>query len=147
MFRSRKNVNKINIDFEVNESDGSYFSSKSKELNPEDVYSQLQFIFNKTGKFVIDNINENTISITTMPTLENNKKEAQVAELAKYLDSMKQDIENYIKDKAIKMKAYSVCSNGKLIDVYVDKIMAQFIRRKLEREGYENVEIKEINIK
>lgn len=145
MFRKK---DKADISVIVNvEEDDLFSKSVSNITNYKDLYSQLIFFHNKLGPFVIEKITSNELLITTVPSLQNDEQDEKVKGVKRLMEDMADNIDNYIKGKAIKMKAHAVFSDGELTQVYKDIVMARFEKRRLEREGNESVEIREIDIK
>lgn len=138
MFIKKTNP-KILVNVTIEEEDR--FSKSTSEITDYgDLYSQLMFIFKNQGKVMIDKITESELNLTTVGTI-------QYDVIDKKVEGITQLIENFIKEKAIKMKAHAVFLDGKLIQVYTDVILARFEKQKFEREGKQNIEIREIFIK
>lgn len=144
MFKKRA---KIEV-YEKISNEGIESTSTRSGLSVEDFFELLEKRIedysrdSSKGKLVIDNISENRVTITDTKSIEFEEEEDKIEELEDLL-------RDFIRERAVRMKAYGLFNKEKLEGVYTKEILAISNKRRMERAGVDSADlrIEEIEVK
>lgn len=127
--------------FDVDE-DESFFKSTSNNLTSEDIYWNLKRNNEYYGDLLVTKVTDELIEVTTVATIENKESNERIEGLTEIINT-------HVKGRAVPgTKGYLVISEGEVVKMFSNDVMARFEKMRIERTGVkeEDIEIKEMYI-
>lgn len=141
LFSKKKKASKKKVIFNIDE-DERFYRSVSGELDAEDVYEKLEYMYEHYGQFLVTDVSDSHIETTTIDTVKNEMANKRIEDLEEIINS-------HVKGRAtIGSKVYAVISDGETVGLFNQWVSASFKRIALVREGLteDEIEIKEFYI-
>lgn len=137
MFLRRKKDKEIvkKMTFDIDEDERS-LKAVSQNLSSEDVFWHLKRNYEYYGNLLITDVQDDFIEVTSIGTIENNESN-------KRLEDLQEVINTHVKGRAVPgTKGYLVISEGEVVKMFSNDVMARFEKMRIERTGVNEYDIK-----